>query len=98
MEVSPGSVTTEVQGSRVPLSGAHRNRRIREGAVDAGGARPCRNAWYTAALLAGEKPDYVEDIFAGLGLSPFPASARELSLDCSCPDQAMPCKHLAATF
>ncbi|MGH3924202.1 MAG: SWIM zinc finger family protein, partial [Pseudonocardiaceae bacterium] len=25
-------------------------------------------------------------------------TARDLSLDCSCPDQAVPCKHLAATF
>jgi uncharacterized Zn finger protein len=28
----------------------------------------------------------------------FPATARELSLDCSCPDHAVPCKHLAAAF
>ena len=27
-----------------------------------------------------------------------PASAGELSLDCSCPDWEVPCKHLAATF
>ena len=56
------------------------------------------NAWYTAKLLSGEMPDGIEDVFAGLGLSLFPASARELSLDCSCPDYAVPCKHLAATF
>ena len=31
-------------------------------------------------------------------MSLFPATARELSLDCSCPDGAVPCKHLAATF
>ena len=56
------------------------------------------NAWYAARLLAGEMPDDIEDVFAGLGLSLFPATARELSLDCSCPDSAVPCKHLAATF
>ena len=43
-------------------------------------------------------PEDIEDVFAGLGLSLFPATARELSLDCSCPDHAVPCKHLAATF
>src|SRR6202171_5289451 len=67
---------------------------------------PCRqverslaeNAWYTAKLLSGEMPDDIEDVFALLGLSLFPATARELSLDCSCPDHAVPCKHLAATF
>jgi uncharacterized Zn finger protein len=31
-------------------------------------------------------------------LALFPAGTRELSLDCSCPDDAVPCKHLAATF
>ena len=43
-------------------------------------------------------PDDIEDVFAGVGLSLFPASAGELSLDCSCPDWEVPCKHLAATF
>ena len=56
------------------------------------------NAWYLAKLLAGEMPDDIEDVFAGVGLSLFPASAGELSLDCSCPDWEVPCKHLAATF
>jgi uncharacterized Zn finger protein len=49
-------------------------------------------------LLSGEMPEDIEDVFTALGLSVFPATARELSLDCSCPDQAVPCKHLAATF
>jgi uncharacterized Zn finger protein len=56
------------------------------------------NAWYAAMLLSGEMPDDIEDVFAGLGLSLFQATARELSLDCSCPDSAVACKHLAATF
>ena len=37
------------------------------------------NAWYLATLLAGEMPDDIEDVFAGVGLSLFPASAGELS-------------------
>ncbi|UGT92070.1 SWIM zinc finger family protein [Mycobacterium ostraviense] len=51
-----------------------------------------------ATLLAGEMPEDIEDVFGTLGLSLFPTTARELSLDCSCPDRAVPCKHLAATF
>ena len=99
LEVDPGSVTAEVQGSRarpyririgIPAFGksewAHVERSLAE------------NAWYTAKLLSGEMPDDIEDVFAGLGLALFPATARELSLDCSCPDHAVPCKHLAATF
>ena len=99
LEVDPGSVTAEVQGSRV------RPYRIRIGIPAFGKSEWAQveqslaeNAWYTAKLLSGEMPDDIEDVFAGLGLSLFPATARELSLDCSCPDHAVPCKHLAATF
>lgn len=56
------------------------------------------NAWYAAALLSGEMPSDIEDVFDSVGLALFPATARELSMECSCPDFAVPCKHLAATF
>jgi uncharacterized Zn finger protein len=99
MDVGPGSVTAHVQGSRA------RPYRVRIGiaAFDktewAQAERAlASNAWYTATLLAGEMPDDIEDIFGALGLSLFPMTAKELSLDCSCPDHAVPCKHLAATF
>lgn len=99
MDVGPGSVTAQVQGSRA------RPYRVRIGIAafdktewaQAEGAL-ASNAWYTATLLAGEMPEDIEDVFGALGLSLFPTTARELSLDCSCPDHAVPCKHLAATF
>lgn len=56
------------------------------------------NAWYTPALLAAEMPDDIEALFESVGLSLFPTRTTDLSLDCSCPDGAVPCKHLAATF
>jgi hypothetical protein len=49
-------------------------------------------------LLSGEMPTDIEDVFAALGLTLFPAGVQELSLDCSCPDGEVPCKHLAATL
>ena len=99
LDVDAGSVTAEVQGSRarpyririgIPAFGKSEWVKVEQALAD--------NAWYTAKLLSGEMPDDIEDVFAGLGLSLFPATARELSLDCSCPDQAVPCKHLAAIF
>lgn len=99
LEVDAGSVSAQVQGSRV------RPYRIRIGIPAFGKSEwahvehsLAENAWYTAKLLSGEMPDDIEDVFAGLGLSLFPGTAGELSLDCSCPDHAVPCKHLAATF
>ena len=99
LEVDAGSVTARVQGSR------SRPYRVRIGLHAFGKAQwaglereLAGNAWYLATLLAGEMPDDIENVFAGVGLSLFPASAGELSLDCSCPDWEVPCKHLAATF
>ncbi|MBS4728800.1 SWIM zinc finger family protein [Mycobacterium sp. SM1] len=99
LEVDPGLVSAEVQGSRarpyrvriqIPAFGKSEWSRVER--------RLAENAWYAAKLLAGEMPEDIEDVFAGFGLSLFPATARELSLDCACPDYAVPCKHLAAVF
>jgi uncharacterized Zn finger protein len=54
-------------------------------------------ALYAAKLLAGEMPRDIETLFASLGLQLFPATMRELTMDCTCPDWEVPCKHLAAT-
>jgi uncharacterized Zn finger protein len=99
LDVGPGLVTAQVQGSRA------RPYRVRIGIAAFGknewakveGAL-AENAWYSAALLSGEMPSDIEDVFDAVGLSLFPNQVRELSLDCSCPDSAVPCKHLAATF
>jgi uncharacterized Zn finger protein len=98
-DVAPGLVTAQVQGSRT------RPYRVRIGISAFGKAEWAQveaalaeNAWYAAALLSSEMPSDIEEVFDSLGLSLFPATARELTLDCSCPDDAVPCKHLAATF
>ncbi len=61
---------------------------------------PCTTAVEARAgkLLSGEMPTDIDDVFAGVGLALFPAGVTELSLDCSCPDPEVPCKHLAATL
>jgi uncharacterized Zn finger protein len=59
------------------------------------GTRACL---YAAALLNGEMPREIEQVFDEVGLSLFPAGQRDLAMDCSCPDYAVPCKHLAAVF
>lgn len=57
------------------------------------------DAWYAAALLAGAMPPEIEEHLAGLGLALFPETgATDLSMDCTCPDVTVPCKHLAAAF
>jgi uncharacterized Zn finger protein len=99
LDVDAGSVTARVQGSR------SRPYRIRIGLTAFGKPEWARlereladNAWYAAKLLAGEMPEDIEDVFASQGLSLFPTAARDLSMDCSCPDWEVPCKHIAAAF
>lgn len=54
-------------------------------------------ALFAAQLLAGEMPADIEEAFASAGVSLFPSTQDELVTECSCPDWANPCKHVAAT-
>ena len=54
-------------------------------------------AIFTAQLLAGEMPQDIEQAFETAKVSLFPTKRRDLVTDCSCPDYANPCKHVAAT-
>lgn len=53
-------------------------------------------AIFSVQLLAGEMPDDIEEVFTAAGVSLFPDSGKQLNTDCSCPDWANPCKHVAA--
>ena len=97
VEIEPGLVTALVQGSR--YEPYHLELGIRllsdeewERAVEALASQ----ALFAAKLLSGEMPENIEDAFSDLGLSLFPASARELTMACTCPDAIVPCKHIAA--
>ncbi|MFD0821682.1 SWIM zinc finger family protein, partial [Micromonospora zhanjiangensis] len=99
LDVAPGAVTASVQGSR-----------SRPYAVRIGLAVFAEPVWarieeslagqalFSARLLAGDLPPELEEVFAAAGAPLFPASVGELDLSCDCPDFAVPCKHLAATF
>lgn len=53
---------------------------------------------FMAKLLAGEMPNDIDQAFSEVQLNLFPASERDLVTDCSCPDWANPCKHIAAVY
>jgi uncharacterized Zn finger protein len=54
-------------------------------------------AIFSAQLLAGEMPQEIESAFETARVSLFPSRRADLQTDCSCPDYANPCKHVAAT-
>jgi uncharacterized Zn finger protein len=99
LNIAPGAVTASVQGSRPEPY------RVTIGLApfpELGWARIeiilAEQALYSARLLAGELPPDLEEVFAGAGFPLFPAAVHDLDMLCSCPDGAVPCKHLAATF
>ena len=95
--LAAGKVAARVQGSRpqpyqvtitvAPLTTAQWNE------VE---SRLAAQALFRARLLAGEMPAEIEQVFADAGTPLFPESARDLTMDCNCPDWGVPCKHLAA--
>ena len=97
LTIDPGEVVATVQGSR---SEPYRARigitTFADEAWEAVEDAFARDSWYAASLLGGTVPDDLEDVFASVGLSLFPTGAREMPMDCSCPDWSVPCKHLAA--
>ncbi len=55
-------------------------------------------AIFAAKLLAGEMPQNIEEAFDAASISLFPESSKDIKTDCSCPDSANPCKHIAAVY
>lgn len=60
-------------------------------------AMAARLGW-TAQLLNGELPRDLEQPFEAVGVPLFPRRWADLQVHCSCPDDAEPCKHIAAVL
>jgi uncharacterized Zn finger protein len=99
INVEPGHVSAWVQGSRrtpyrvsitlQPLSNRRWNKVFDTLA---------EQAIFAAQLLNGEMPSDIEQVFDTIQVPLFPASRGDLRTNCSCPDWANPCKHIAAVY
>ncbi|MET0233266.1 MAG: SWIM zinc finger family protein [Kibdelosporangium sp.] len=97
LDISAGKVIAQVQGSRPkPYAVKLISRPLSPAQWDLVTEKLSGKALFAAKLLAGEMPPEVEEVFAELGIPLFPAAARDLPMHCSCPDWAVPCKHVAA--
>ncbi|MBK1649897.1 SWIM zinc finger family protein [Rhabdochromatium marinum] len=57
------------------------------------------NAALVSQLLMGEMPERIDEVFAGLRLHLLPHSRQDFAqTECSCPDYANPCKHIAGVY
>jgi uncharacterized Zn finger protein len=52
-------------------------------------------AAFVSRLLLHEMPDHIEEPFQAMDLNLLPRRAKDLRTQCSCPDYANPCKHVA---
>ena len=75
-----------------------RFRALSEAQWDAVADAMAAQALYAARLLSGEMPEQIEEAFRAAGVTLFPADEGDLETDCTCPDWANPCKHVAAAF
>jgi uncharacterized Zn finger protein len=95
--LAPGAVTARVQGSRPsPYQVSIAVRPLTAAQWQSVESRLAAQALFRARLLAGEMPAEIESVFESCGTPLFPASSRDLTMSCNCPDWGMPCKHLAA--
>lgn len=99
INVAPGAVTAQVQGSRKrPYRVTINVRTLSPEEWQRLAQTLAGQAIFAAKLVAGEMPPDIETAFASARLSLFPERRQDLQTDCSCPDWSNPCKHTAAVY
>lgn len=98
IEEHRGAILARVQGSRrKPYKVAIELKPLSDAQWERVADALAEQALFSAQLLAGEMPEEIETVFHVAGVSLFPAQHGDLMTECSCPDLANPCKHIAAT-
>lgn len=106
--IANGVVTAKVRGNVNPYFGVYKEPRYTtriqmtpipdkdwKKAIDNLG----RRAGLVSKLLMNEMPDDIETAFADLKLNLLPRGRQDFKVtDCSCPDDANPCKHIAGAY
>jgi uncharacterized Zn finger protein len=99
LDVHRGTAHAVVQGSRArPYRVLIGVEELSDDDWDRVGRAFAGKAVFLAKLLAGEMPQNIEEAFASCSLSLFPDALHDLETVCSCPDDANPCKHIAAAL
>jgi len=99
IDIQKGAVAARVQGTRSkPYSIKIELKPLSEKDWDKVTDAMASQAVFAARLLSGEMPRNIEEAFGEAKISLFPTSVKDLITDCSCPDWANPCKHIAAVY
>ncbi|MEI8242575.1 MAG: hypothetical protein WCI17_04850 [bacterium] len=98
LRIAPGVVTALVQGSRAQPYKINIKVAPLAAAARAQVETACRGQIGSLSdLLAGQFPKALEALFTAEGSGLFPAP-KAITFDCSCPDWASMCKHVAAAL
>jgi uncharacterized Zn finger protein len=99
IDIEAGLVRAQVQGSEPePYHVSIRLHAFDEAERTLLGEALAGQALVAARLLSGHLPEALEPLCAEAGVPLFPGRAGDLQTDCSCPDWANPCKHIAAVY
>ena len=99
IRVAGGEVQAQVQGSaKQPYRVTIRLRPLTDEKWNRIFDLMSEQAIYAAQLLTGAVPHEIEKLFDEAGAPLFPASEKEITTDCTCPDWENPCKHIAAVY
>lgn len=99
LSVENGVVSATVQGSRPdPYEVTIRGDALGEETWQQVERAMADRAAFAAQLLTEEMPPDIEEVFEACDVSLFPRSYRDMATNCTCPDTANPCKHIAAVF
>jgi uncharacterized Zn finger protein len=106
-KLANGKVTAKVRGNINPYFGVYEEptytTRVSFTQIDASAwatliERVGARADLVTRLLMNEVPEGIEQVFMAQGLHLLPANQRDITTDCSCPDWANPCKHVAGVY
>lgn len=106
-EIEENCITAMVKGSINPYFGVYKEptynifieiKPIAKKSWDEAIQKLSSKASIVSRLLLNEVPENIEDTFAELGLNLLPHSSKDFKTDCSCPDYANPCKHIAGVY
>ena len=99
VEIGVGAISAKVQGSRSkPYTVTIRLKTLSPAEWSKLATVLSHEAGHVAALLAGQMPEALEDVFKKAKISLFPSRYEDLMTECSCPDWSNPCKHIAAVY
>jgi len=98
-DIKPGLISARVSGSRkTPYKVKIKVRQFQEKTKEEIFSILKQRPVLVSTILNLTLPEHIIDLFRDHGIDLLPTTEEEFDTDCTCPDWANPCKHIAAVF